>query len=235
MTERRGLRAAIGFVALAVLALVCWRRIAVTTDITHFLADETDAKLAGISRQLAQSELMRTMILSLHGEDPASARQAALEIAAALRDNPEVAWLRSGPGAFDGEAIHGLYFPRRVLLADPAALTDAGLRDAARALKQELGRPTGTIIKQVAPADPLLLYPRQLRGLEAARAGGLTIEDGQFVADGEYALVMLATRHSPFNAETQAPLQAAIEAAFATANAGHGGGLTLEQIGRAHV
>jgi predicted exporter len=227
--ERRGLRAAIGFVALALLALVCWQRIVVTTDITHFLADETDAKLAGISRQLAQSELMRTVILSVHGEDPAAARQAAKEMAASLQDHPEVAWLRSGPGAFDGESIHALYFPRRLLLADPTALADAGLADAARALKQELGRPTGTLVKQVAPADPLLLYPRQLRALEAARAGGLTIEDGQFVADGRHALVMLATRHSPFNAASQAPLQAAIGEAFAAANAGHGNGLTLEQ------
>jgi predicted exporter len=52
----------------------------------------------------------------------------------------------------------------------------------------------------VAPADPLLLYPTQLRSLESARAGGLTIEDGQFVVDGRHALVMLATRHSPFDA-----------------------------------
>ena len=229
MTERRGLRAAIGFVAIVLLALVCWRRMAVTTDITHFLADETDAQLAGISRQLAQSDLMRTMILSVQGEDPAAARMAAKDMATALRDHPEVAWLRIGPGAIDGEAIHALYFPHRVQLADPAALSDAGLQDAARALKQELGRPTGTLIKQVAPADPLLLYPRQMRALEAARAGGLTLEDGQFVADGRHALVMLTTHHSPFNAATQAPLQAAIGEAFAAANTAHGGGLTLEQ------
>jgi hypothetical protein len=80
----------------------------------------------------------------------------------------------------------------------------------------------------VAPADPLLLYPTQLRSLEAARAGGLTIEDGQFVVDGRHALVMLATRHSPFDAGSQGPLQAAIGEAFAAANAARRG-LTLEQ------
>jgi predicted exporter len=225
---RRGLRAAIGLVLLCALALVCWRRMAVTTDITHFLADETDAQLAGISRQLAQSELTRTMILDVHGEDPAAARAAAKDMAATLQEHPEVGWLRVGPGAFDGEAIHGLYFPHRMqLLADPQELTDAGLRAAARALKQELGRMTGTFIKKVAPADPLLLYVRQLRGLEAARAGGLTVEDGQFVTEDGHALVMLATRHSPFDAGSQAPLQLAIEEAFAGANAARGGGLTL--------
>jgi predicted exporter len=104
---------------------------AVTTDITHFLADETDAKLAGISRQLAQSELTRTMILSVQGPDPAAARAAAKEMAAALQDHPEVAWLRVGPGAIDGEAIHAVYFPHRAqLLADPCSGADG--RGAAR-------------------------------------------------------------------------------------------------------
>ena len=228
MGSRRWI-AAIGFVLLAALALVCWRRMAITTDITHFLADETDAKLAGISRQLAQSELTRTMILDVSGPDPAAARAAAKEMAADLQDNLEVAWLRIGPGSFDGEAIHAVYYPHRAqLLTDMQLLTDEGLRGAARALKTELGRPTGTFIKKVAPADPLLLYPTQLRSLESARAGGLTIEDGQFVVDGQHALVMLATRHSPFDAGSMGPLQVAIGEAFAAAETRHAG-LKLER------
>ncbi len=225
--KHRGLRAAIGFVLLAALALVCWRRIAVTTDITHFLADETDAKLAGISRQLAQSELTRTMILDISGDDPVAARAAAREMAAALEGRAEVAWLRTGSGTFDGEAIHAAYFPHRTQLADPTTLTDEGLRAAARALKHELGKPTGTFIKKIAQTDPLLLFPGQMRALESARAGGLTIEDGQFMVDGRHALVMLATRASPFDAGAQGPLQAAIAEAFSHANAS--GGLTLER------
>ncbi|MBL9100121.1 MAG: MMPL family transporter [Myxococcales bacterium] len=227
-TGRRAIRAAIGFVLLAVLVVVCWRRLAVTTDITHFMADETDAKLAGISRELAQSELTRTMILSVQADDPAAARAGARALAAALAGHPEVAWLRVGPGSFDGEGIHRVYFPHRLqLLADPAELSDEGLRAAARELKRELGKPSGTFIKKVAPRDPLLLYPRQLKALEAARGGGLTIVDGQFMADETHALVMLATHHSPFDAEAQRPLQAAIEAGFAEADAAAGGGLTL--------
>jgi predicted exporter len=109
-------------VLLAALALVCWRRMAVTTDITHFLADETDAKLAGISRQLAQSELTRTMILSTCRATTRSRRRAAArEMAGALAGHPEVAWLRTGPGTIDGEAIHAAYFPRRTSSLDPAA------------------------------------------------------------------------------------------------------------------
>lgn len=222
-------RALVGWLLLAGLALLCWSRMAVTTDITHFMADESDARLAGISRQLAQSELTRTIVLSVQaeGDDPAPALAGARMVAEALADDPEVAWLRTGPGAIDGEAIHAVYFPRRAyLLDDPKdRLSDAGLRAAAVELKTELGRPTGQIVKRVAPVDPLLLYPAQLRRLEAARAGGLDVVDGQFLADGKHALVLLATRHSPFDAGSQGPLQAAISAAAG----GLPAGVRLEQ------
>ena len=222
-------RAVLGWLLLAGLAALCWTRMAVTTDITHFMADESDARLAGISRQLAQSELTRTIVLSVQaeGDDPGPALAGARAVAEALAGHPEVSWLRTGPGAIDGEAIHAVYFPRRhYLLDDPKdRLSDAGLRAAAAALKQELGRPTGQIVKRVAPVDPLLLYPAQLRRLEAARAGGLDVVEGQFVAEGRHALVLLATRHSPFDAGSQASLQAAIAAAAE----GLPAGVTLEQ------
>jgi len=234
----RGLRAAAGLAVLVALAVVCWLQMAVTTDITHFLADETDAKLAGISRQLAQSELTRTIVLSVQGEgdDPAAALAAAKALGAALERHPQVAWLRTGPGPIDGEAIHDIYHPRRYYLLDVPGdrsdvpedrLSEAGLRAAAQGLKAELGRPTGAVVKRVAPGDPLLLYPAQLRALEAARAGGLELRDGQFLAGGRHALVLLATRDSPFDAAAQAPLQAAIADEFAAV----GAGLTLEQSG----
>jgi len=212
------------------LAVVCWLRMAVTTDITYFIADEGDARLAGVSRQLAQSELTRTIVLSVQGpgEDPGPALAVARALGTALEGHPEVAWLRTGPGAIDNEAVHGVYWPRRFYFLDDAGdrLTPEGLLAAATALKQELMRPTGALIKRVAPGDPLLLYPAQLRRFEAARAGGLTIVDGQFIADGKHALVLLATRDSPFDAASQAPLQAAIAAAFAEAATP---GVTLEQ------
>lgn len=226
----RGLRATLGLVIVLVLAAICWLRMAVTTDITYFLADEGDARLAGISRQLAQSELTRTIVLSVQGpgEDLGPALAVARALGAALERHPEVAWLRTGPGAIDNEAVHGLYWPRRFyLLDDPEdRLSAKGLQAAAQALKQELMRPTGALIKRVAPGDPLLLYPAQLRRLEAARAGGLSLVDGQFVADGKHALVLLATRSSPFDAAAQGPLQAAIAAAFAEVATP---GVTLEQ------
>jgi hypothetical protein len=88
----RGLRALVGLIVLAVLAAICWARMAVTTDITYFLADESDAQLAGISRQLAQSELTRTIVLSVQGpgEDLGPALAVARALGAALEGHPEV-------------------------------------------------------------------------------------------------------------------------------------------------
>ncbi len=237
-SDRRSRPWAVGLASIVVLVglvLACWQRWAVHTDITHFLVDDTDLAMAEVSRQLAASELTRTIVLSIHadGGDAAPALAAARGLAGALASEPEVAWVRTGPASVVGEALHGIYFPHRYhLLDDPAMLTDAGLATAAKALKLELGRPTSTLIKQVAPADPLLLYPQQLRRLEAARGVGVDIVDGQFLSDDGHALVLLATRHSPFSPAAQAPLQAAIAEAFAAERSTAAGiNLQLQQSG----
>ena len=89
----RALRAGLGWLVVAGLAIVCWARMAVTTDITAFMADAGDARLAGISRQLAQSELTRTIVLSVQaeGDDPAAALAGAQTVGEALASDPEVA------------------------------------------------------------------------------------------------------------------------------------------------
>ncbi|WP_422888892.1 MMPL family transporter [Nannocystis pusilla] len=233
------LRAGLGAALVAGLVAFCALRLQVVTDITAFMADVADPKLAALSRGMASSELTRTLVLSVSDErgEPDVAIAGAQALADRLQDRPEVAWLRTGPGELHAEAIHNLYYPRRFyLLADEAAglqdrLSDDGLRAAARELRRQLGLPTSGVIKQIAPADPLLAYPAQLRRLEAAQGGGVALRDGHFVAEDQHALVMLATRSSPFDAADQAPLQAAIEAAFAEVDAQSGGRLVLEQSG----
>ncbi|MDC0719209.1 MMPL family transporter [Nannocystis bainbridge] len=232
-------RAGIGAAIVAGLAAFCALRLQVVTDITAFMADVADPKLAALSRGMASSELTRTLVLSVSDErgEPDVAIAGARALADRLQNRPEVAWLRTGPGELHAEAIHNLYYPRRhYLLADELAglqdrLSDDGLRAAARELRRQLGLPTSGVIKQIAPADPLLAYPTQLRRLEAAQGGGVGLRDGHFVAEDQHALVMLATRGSPFDATEQGPLQAAIEAAFAEVDAQSGGRLALEQSG----
>ena len=118
----------------------CAARLQVVTDITAFMADVADPKLAELSRGLASSELTRTLVLSIDDEkgDPDVALAGAQALADKLQGHTEVAWLRAGPGELHAEAIHNLYYPRRAyLLTDEEAdrkdrLSDEGLRSAAR-------------------------------------------------------------------------------------------------------
>ena len=109
----------------------------------------------------------------------------------------------------------------------PARLSDAGLLAAARRLKARLAQPMGALFTRIAGEDPLLAFPGLIKRLEAAREGPLTVVDGQFVtSDGKRAILFLATRHSPFDSATQAPLLARIRAAFQAS-----GGSRLEESG----
>lgn len=235
----RAARATLGLVIVLGLAAYCAARLRVVTDITAFMADVADPKLAALSRAMANSELTRTQVLSIDDArgDADVAIAGAQALADRLQGREDIAWLRTGPGELHAEVIHNLYYPRRgYLLADEPGvlgdmLSDDGLRAAARELRRQLGLPTAGLIKQIAPADPLLTYPAQLRRLEAAQGGGVGLRDGHFVAGDRHALVLLATRGSAFVAAEQAPLQATIEAEFAAINAESGGRLTLERSG----
>ncbi len=229
----------LGLLACVAMAAYLATSLEITTDISHFLPSLQDRRLAAMARELAESDLTRTMILSVGAPEPQVARTAARELAQALQSQPEVAFCESGPDAAIGDAFWNLYQPRRLaFLSDapaselPARLSDAGLRDAARELKRQLGLPTAPLVKKVAPADPLLAFPALLRRLEAARPGGLRIADDQFLsADGKRGVLFLATRHSAFDAETQEPLLEAISKQFQRINQKHGGHLSLQQSG----
>ena len=61
----------------------------VTTSITHFLPGGTDRQLARISSRLAESELTRTLILTVGGPEPAATRAATAE----LKPPEDVQWM----------------------------------------------------------------------------------------------------------------------------------------------
>lgn len=227
---------------LALMAVFVGLRLELTTDITHFLAAGDDARLAKLSRQLADSELTKTTILLVRSED--GAREPAIAAADALVEtlaaDGEVAWIRAGWEDDQNQAVYELYFPRRMYFtAGTAAALDealgpAGLDAAAAELQRQLRLPTAALVKRVAPADPLLLYPAILDRLERARAGPLELVDGHFVTGDGSIAILFSSLHSPFRAEHQGPLQATIAARFAeleaeAAAAGHV--LTLRQSG----
>jgi predicted exporter len=198
----------------AAMAIFCALRMRVSTEITFFLPEGEDQELAEISRQLLDSTLTRTMILSI---EPAAAGK---KVAAQLSADPEIAWVRAGPGPQVAEAFYQLFFPHRfqLLPADPERFSDAGLAASARRLKARLAQPMGALFTRIAGADPLLAFPELIQRLEAMREGPLTVVDDQFVtSDGKRAIIFLATRHSPFDSATQGPLLQRIRAAAAGA------------------
>ena len=230
---RRWLAPAIGGLALAGLAGFTALRWSVSADMTSFLAEGDDQALAAISRDLADSELTRSWILTVGAGSEGEAVAAARELEARLAEAPGVAWIRRG-GGDEGAAIHALYFPRRFYFwsdapAESAAgLDEAGLRGAARELLRQLSLPQAALVKQIAAVDPLLIYPAILRRLAAAEGGALRpVEDQLVSADGQ-AVVLLTTAASHFDSEAMAPLAAAIDAAAAATTAGRAG-VTVEQ------
>jgi predicted exporter len=227
---------ALGAAALLVMAGYAVHSFRISTDLSHFIPDSDDPRLASLSRQLAQSSLTRTMILSVGGPD---ARAAAQRLAEAVRSHPEVLRAVSGPPGDFAETAYRLLFPHRYqLLFDAperewaALLSDDGIASAAAELRRQLGLPTAFLIEQVSRTDPLLTFPTLLRRLEVENSGGLQVVDGQFVAgDGAHAVVFVETRHSPFDGATQKPLLGFIRSAFDEINARQGGRLGLEESG----
>ncbi len=239
--RRDRVQAALVTIVLVLMSAYCLWRFEITTDITYFLPTGTDQRLLNLSRAIADSELTRTMILSVSAPDEESASAASGELAGRLSTHPQVAWVRASPGVGDTQqkAVYDLYFPRRLLLlsdnpeeALAERFSDAGLARAAHKIKRELALPTAPLVSQIAGADPLLAFPEQLARLRDLQGDALRLKDGRFVsADGRHGILFLATRSSAFDSGDQGPLLEAIERDFSEVNAEHGGRLALEESG----
>lgn len=259
---RRARLVALGVIALtALLGVWSFWGLSLRTDLTDFVPESDDAELAAIAREVTDSEIARTSILSLGPtDDPHLAASLALAVGSTLADEPTIAWVRTGPPEDAQSTFYELYFPRRFAFAardasEARALTsESGLEARVRSLRGELTGPTAMLVRRIAPEDPLLLFPTLLRGFAGGPASGaegeepasapigLDVVDGAFVArerDGEgreqaYGIVMLASRGTTFRAEAQEPVLAAIDRAFEAARDEAGApaaGVSLTQAG----
>lgn len=210
----------------------------VTTDITHFLPDGGDQELAELSRAIAGSDLNRTITLTIEGGERDRSAAAARRLGERLAESSQVAWVRFGPDEALQQAFYEAYYPARFsFLAESSAaremlLSDAGLRQRVAELRERLGQPTGTFVREIAPGDPLLLFLNQLERLRASQQGELDVHQGAFVtADGSHGIVLLASQDSPFQSAAHAPLQEDIATAFREVQDELGEELQLEQSG----
>lgn len=231
-----------GLFAAAVLGMLayCVTHLELSTDVTNFMPEESHRELAVLASRLADSELTRTMVITVGAARTETAVAAARELAARLEEQPEVAWLRGGLDPGQLEHLYRLYFPRRHrFLSDrpeeeiPARIAPEALRARARAAREALALPASTLSARVLAADPLGAFEGLVARLRA-QGPELATHDGHFVtADGRWAVIFLATRGSAFDSGPQARLLGALEEAFREAQARHGAdaGLVLEASG----
>lgn len=204
--------------------------------LTQFMPSSEEAELAAISRQLIDSGLSRTMVLSVGGGNDSAGVAAAM--GRYLESHTDVATVRAGLGDEHLEALHDLYFSRVAYFASdrpedeiPGQLAPTALAGRAGDLKVELTGPAGALQARLAAQDPLGLFDRIVTRFRGAQPA-LRLTAGQFVsADGAHAFVFLETRASPFDSESQKRLLRDIEARFVEIDAEMGGGYRLEQSG----
>ena len=188
MTRRPLGALAIGLLAALALAADVAARFELTTDITHFMPESADRRLALLSRQLTRSELSRTMIFAIESERADASLAASEAFEAALRDDPRTAgsidFLESGPAEGFERLVFELYDARRLsFVADDVEaarrrLSDEGLREAFESLRIELGAPLSTLVTRLAPRDPFLTLPRIFERFSGSRASELVVRDG---------------------------------------------------------
>jgi len=238
MKRALAVRTALAWALFAACVLYSAVRFRTTGDITYFLPDDAAGGELDASRMLADSELAHSMVLLIGGE--ADRRiEAARRLAGRLAESPQFAWVESGPPAGVDEALVAAFFPARFgFLSDaperelPALLSDSGLAGQAQSLRAELAGPLGSAIGRTAGADPFLALQRHLKRVAGARPTAVDVEGGGFATRREpRAVVFLATRASPFDADAQRRVLAAIEEAFGAVEREMGGGLTLEMSG----
>lgn len=242
MRETGIYRLVLGVALVVALASYVVLNFDVTTDISHFLPDSADGELATISRQIADSELSRTMILALEAPDTETAIRASRDLEKSLRSEPrveaEMSFLEGGPSEGLERALFELYEPRRLSFlglderAARARLDEAGLRAAAGDLRAELSGPLSLLASRVAPRDPFLTIPALFKRLEGSRASELDVIDGRFISgDGQTAILFLGTHASAMDSRVQAPFLDGVDDAFADVSRRFDAPLRLDQSG----
>ena len=233
---------ALSAIVLLLTAGYVFPRLRVTSDVRLLLPAAADREALAVISQVADSELSRLMVLAVGAPDRATAARASQAFEQALRDEPRVAAeidsLDAGPHSGSDRAIYELYFPRRLAFfaeteqAVAAAVSDEGLRAAARRLKEQLAQPLSPLVTQIAPGDPTLSFTRLFERVQSSQGDAVSLLDGRFVTrDEPWAVMFLRTKARAFDSEAQGPVLAGIRAAFERVNARFEGQLQMKQSG----
>lgn len=225
MSARDRIKLAVGLVLIAVMGLFSGLHFEMETDITVFLPDqeEGDAQtLAELSRAMTHGELTRTMVLLVRAESLEKTLEAGRELEVRLRDDARtasrLAIIEGGPPPDYERAVYELFFPRRFdyLARDreelEETLSEESLEAAANALLERLANPTSTMLTQIAPRDPFLIFPSIFDGLARSGRGDLSVLDGRYFSErAKSGVLFIRTHAGAFDTRENAPLIEALE------------------------
>ncbi len=206
---------------LLVAAAYCACSFRLESSIAHLLPPAS-REISMLAREVIHSSASHSMVLSVgprQGLGPAARARLEPEtlrmasaLAKALRSDPGVVWVRSGPEESIEHSMFELYFPRRFnFIADtPLKLSERlsapGIEHSLADLKRALSTPASAAWRKLAPRDPLMLFERQLQRLEAARPAELSVHKGHFVASDGHALLFVGLADSAFDGDAQGAL-----------------------------
>lgn len=208
--------------SLLVVVIVCaaWLatlpRLRMTTAITHFLPDMMDARSARLAKSITESELSRTLVLDLSGNDPIALGETATKLMAAIRELPQTTHVHSGfDEANEARVLSLLTESSPTALIDPGDLDDDAVVRRLQLLKTRLGTPLGPFIQKLAARDPLGGALGTFETMSELEGGRVTSRQGiLYTADETHAFVFTSTRASAFDASAQRPYLDEIERAF---------------------
>lgn len=193
-----------------------------TTDITAFFPESEQREKSELSKAIATSELSRTLVMTLEARSTDEAVAASHTFEALLRADAnlvrQLTHLEGGPAPNMDRALWELYQPRRAGFFAPDVaqaqlrLSDAGLDDAVRELRQRLESPLSTLVTRVAPEDPFLTVPLLLERFGEGMQG-VKVEQQRYVADGRVAVLFLGTTASALDASAQRVVLNAVDLA----------------------
>ena len=133
--------------SLAALGAWVFLNVELSTDISRFMPTQSGAELASLASRLSDSELTRTMILTVGATDLDAAVAAARALGNRLRGDPELESVRTGVDPEQLESTYRLYFARRhAFLSEdpereiPALVAPEALRQRARCARASRSR-----------------------------------------------------------------------------------------------
>ncbi len=198
-------------------------RLEVTTDISDFLPTGSDRQLARVSRAVASGDASRTIMLTVEADDTPGAVEVSRALEEQLRSDDalmeQLSFLEVGPPQGIDQALWELYHPRRLSFAAPTERTaehlvsPEGMKAAVEDIRRRLASPLSTLITKTAPQDPFLSIPRLFERMQSGRTDALATVDDRFIAEERFAVFLIGTEASAFDAPEQRRVQAGIDEA----------------------